>query len=189
MRTPEEVLEELRRGVEEFQRSVSAIEEDVAAEIDALEGGGHSELEVALVSCGKAKSSRPAKAQDLYTGLPFRLAMRHARATADDVHILSALHGMVAPSRVLEPYDFSMVQLPPSKHLEWGYQVLQDLKVSYPMQRLRVVFYAGQQYIRPIMAAITDELSYWTFHNPLAGQDLFDRIRWFKKYAPSDVPF
>ncbi|TAL42050.1 MAG: hypothetical protein EPN91_09290 [Salinibacterium sp.] len=158
---------------------------DIAARaVDVAPPLGTSELEVALVGCGKLKAKRRSPARDLYIGLPFRLAMRHATDTADDVHILSALHGLLNPFTKVDPYDFSMVQLPPDKHLAWGQRVLYTLRIAYPMQRLRVVFYAGQQYIRPIMKAVTDEDCYWTFVDPLMGLDLFQRIRWFKDNAP-----
>jgi len=150
---------------------------------------GSSELVVALVGCGKLKADKPGlRAKDLYRGLPFRLAFKHAKATADDVHILSALHGLVDPYAMLAPYDFSMVQIPPSQHVVWGKRILNDLKAAYPMRRLRIVFYAGQQYVRPIMRAITDEDRYWTFEDPLKGLDLFERIRWFKQHDPDLKP-
>lgn len=143
---------------------------------------GTSEVTVALVGCGKAKVSGKdaVRARDLYRGVPFRLAFKHGLMTADDVHILSALYGLVDPYTHLVPYDFSMVQLPPTRHLAWGKKVLDDLRAAYPMTRLKVIFYAGQQYVRPIMRAITDESAYWTFSNPLAGLDMFERIAWFK---------
>ncbi len=152
---------------------------------------GESDVTVALVGCGKLKAARTdLRAKDLYVGVPFRMAFRHACATADDVHILSALHGLVDPYAMLAPYDFSMVQIPPSKHLAWGRNILNSLKAEYPMRRLKIVFYAGQQYIRPIMRSIVDEDRYWTFENPLEGKDLFQRIGWFKqRQQHPDPPF
>lgn len=145
---------------------------------------GICETTVALVGCGKMKVKNAVQAKDLYIGVPFRLAMKHARATADDVHILSALHGLLSPFALIPPYDLSMAQLPPQKHFEWGKRVLASLRTEYPMQRLRIVFYAGKQYIRPITKMITDEDRYWTFENPLDGLDMYERIRWFKDHEP-----
>lgn len=142
---------------------------------------GDSVLTVALVSCGKMKAEcTDLPACELYKGLPFRLAYKHAVETADDVHILSALHGLVPPHRRLAPYDWSLMMMAPSQHIVWGRKILDDLLVAYPMRRLNIVFYAGELYIRPIMRAIHDEDRYWTFDNPLRGMDLFQRIRWFK---------
>ncbi|MBW2691007.1 MAG: hypothetical protein JRE57_00055 [Deltaproteobacteria bacterium] len=140
-------------------------------------------LVVALVGCGKRKAATEESlpASELYTGTPFRMAMRHARATADDVHILSSLHGLTAPHERIVSYDLLMTQLLLSEQSEWGRTVVADLKEAYLLTPLDLVFYAGMQYIRPILQWIGPELGYWTYSNPLEGMDLFARIRWFKK--------
>jgi hypothetical protein len=141
---------------------------------------------VALVGCGKLKKPQtwpPEAARDLYIGSLFKLSFRHAQAAADDVHILSALHGLVDPSTRLEPYDYSMAQMFVSAQRAWGVRVLTELKAAYPLTPLRIIFYAGQHYIRPIMEAVTVETSYWTFKNPLEGMDLFERLRWLKQQS------
>lgn len=163
-----------------LQREAADITAGVRRAVAMAQG---SSLKVALVGCGKRKKPTTVglPAHELYTGVPFRLAFQHARETADDVHILSALHGLVNPFSLLAPYDFSMVKLAPSKHLEWGRRVLADLRTAYPLTRLNITFYSGQQYIRPIMRAVTDEFAYWTFENPLDGLDMFERISWFKE--------
>lgn len=144
-------------------------------------------LQVALVGCGKSKSERiNLLAKDLYTGIPFRMAFDHAKNTADDIHILSAMHGLLDPYVHIAPYDMTMVEILPDRHIEWGRQVLADLKAAYPLQRLAITFYAGQQYVRPIMRAITDETAYWTFNNPLEGMGLFERLKWFKANRPHE---
>jgi hypothetical protein len=65
-----------------------------------------------IVPCGDAKLSYAAPARDLYTGSQFRyvfpLADAAARRTGGEVFILSALHGLVEPDRVLEPYNKKM---------------------------------------------------------------------------------
>ena len=67
---------------------------------------------VFIVPCGNAKLDHAAPARDLYTGSQFRyvfpLAEAAAQATGGEVLILSALHGLVEPDRVLEPYNVKM---------------------------------------------------------------------------------
>lgn len=141
---------------------------------------------VALVGCGKAKVKEgPVPAKDLYIGNPFRMSMRHAVRTADDVHILSALHGLVAPHQELEPYDLSMTKMFISDQRIWGERVVDELRTAYPLMPIRIIFYAGQHYVRPILAAMTPDLRYWTFENPLEGLDLFARMRWFRAQEES----
>lgn len=149
----------------------------------ALVGSGVART-VALVGCGKMKlvTDQNVPARDLYIGNPFKMAFRYASQTADDVHILSALHGLVAPHQRLAPYDFTMTQMFISDQRKWGVRILTELKAAYPLTCLRVIFYAGQHYVRPIMDAITNETNYWTFENPLHGLDLFERLAWFKTH-------
>jgi len=67
---------------------------------------------VFIVPCGDAKLPHAAPARDLYTGSQFRyvfpLADAAAQRTGGEVFILSALHGLVEPDRVLEPYNKKM---------------------------------------------------------------------------------
>ncbi|WP_141564232.1 DUF6884 domain-containing protein [Mycolicibacterium palauense] len=73
-----------------------------------------------LVACGAAKLSHPAAAENLYTSGHFALMLAAARSEAADtvrvcggtasVAILSALHGLIDPATVLEPYDLKMGQ-------------------------------------------------------------------------------
>lgn len=144
---------------------------------------------VALVGCGKKKRlvSGKVQAKNLYTGVPFQLALSHAYRTADDVHIVSAYHGLIAPYEEIETYDLCMVQLPKSAQEEWGHNIVATLQELYLLTPLHIVFYAGMQYIRPILHAIGPELGYWTYENPLEGMDLFARIKWFKSHQ-MDAP-
>ena len=67
---------------------------------------------VFIVPCGNEKLSHAAPARDLYTGSQFRyvfpLAEAAAERTGGEVFILSALHGLVEPDRVLKPYNKKM---------------------------------------------------------------------------------
>ncbi len=67
---------------------------------------------IVVVPCGAQKRETAAPADQLYTSQHFRLTYRAACKVAEDqdarVFILSALHGLVEPSAVLEPYDIKM---------------------------------------------------------------------------------
>jgi len=149
----------------------------------ALVGSGVPR-QVALVGCGKRKAVTDSDlpAHELYIGNPFRMAFRHAVETADDVHILSALHGLVSPYQRLAPYDMVMTQMLMSEQREWGRNVVSALKSSYPMTPIRLIFYAGSHYVRPVLAALEPELGYCSYEDPLKGLDLFKRLAWFKAH-------
>ena len=67
---------------------------------------------VVVIPCGAQKLDQPAPAGELYTSQHFQLTYRAARKIAEDqgarVFILSALHGLIEPSTVLDPYDVKM---------------------------------------------------------------------------------
>lgn len=157
---------------------------NVSLPLDVAVVGSGIPRNVALVSCGKAKlrTSEKVQAHELYVGNPFRLSFQYAQATADDVLILSALHGLLSPYERIAPYEFSMAQMLISDQREWGLRVVHALKALYPVKHLRLTFYSGQQYIRPILGAITDQdRQYWTLTNPLQGLDLFQRNQWLRR--------
>jgi len=73
-----------------------------------------------VVACGATKLDHPAPAEKLYRSSHFALMLAAARSEAADtmrvcggtasVAILSALHGLVNPATVLEPYNLTMGQ-------------------------------------------------------------------------------
>ena len=66
-----------------------------------------------IVGCGARKAPRPSPAADLYTGTYTRKRLRAAATLTDParIRIISALHGLVLPTTVLEPYDLRLGQL------------------------------------------------------------------------------
>lgn len=118
-----------------------------------------------LVGCGKAKLDRPAPAQELYTGALFQKSMSyalrmHARAWSEradgapvdvpKVCILSALHGLVWPTRTLAPYDLALASMPHAERLAWGVRVAGELAGvldETPVTEARIVALAGAPYV------------------------------------------
>jgi hypothetical protein len=140
---------------------------------------------VALVGCSAHKNTRERTlpARKLYTGHLFRQGFRHAMATADDVHILSGLHGLVAPHEQLAPYDYDLATARPETRAAWGGRVVGQLLTAYPLTHLVITFFAGRHYVDPIIASASEENVPWEFETPLAGLDLFQRINWYKQHA------
>jgi hypothetical protein len=113
------------------------------------------------------------------------MGYNHAMSQGWDVLFLSALHGIVEPYAPLPPYDYSMINIPQSKRLEWGMGIVGDLVDLYPMLHLDIVFFAGQDYVDPVIEAGGVQDGYWAYETPLKGLDLFARMRWFKAHSPN----
>jgi hypothetical protein len=63
---------------------------------------------IGLVGCVKTKRSFASPGKDLYASPLFRGRRRYVEASCDRWFVLSALHGLVAPDEVLEPYDVTL---------------------------------------------------------------------------------
>lgn len=104
-----------------------------------------------LIGCGSAKLLHPAPARDLYTGSLFRAARGHAEATGRPWAIASALHGVLLPDTVIEPYDVRL----PTREAErdaWGERVAAQLWALG--WRGMVEIHAGYDYARAIQSGL-----------------------------------
>jgi hypothetical protein len=115
-------------------------------------------MNVVLVQCGSAKLAKPARAEDLYTGGLFRAARAAARRIGDRWFILSAKHGLVAPHRILAPYD---QKLPSGGDTEWStalHAALVKEGIAYRQIGDRLVVLAGEDYCVGWAALVGAEL-------------------------------
>lgn len=122
------------------------------------------------MGCGKRKAARPLPARDLYTGTLFKLARRYAERKCDLWFVLSAKHGVVAPTRVIAPYETSMASLTKEERKAWGERASEVLK-SYPDAVF--VFLAGNDYALAIEGLRANR--------PLDGLGIGRRMAWLKK--------
>lgn len=65
---------------------------------------------VVIIPCGAQKQTICCAAGEMYTGPFFKLCLAYARslATADDIFILSAKHGLLSLRAFIRPYDIKM---------------------------------------------------------------------------------
>jgi hypothetical protein len=94
--------------------------------MDTAKGSGGERI--GLVGCVKGKQSRAAPAADLYTSALFKGRRRWVAQTCDRWFILSAKHGLVLPSEVLEPYDETLNDVGRAGRREWSQGVLASLR-------------------------------------------------------------
>lgn len=85
-------------------------------------------MRIGLVGCVKSKVDHSAPAQDLYTSPLFRGRRAAVERTCDRWFVLSALHGLVEPDDLLDPYDQTLKDASRTERRRWSHQVLQDLE-------------------------------------------------------------
>lgn len=84
-------------------------------------------MRIGLVGCVKAKLSHSAPAQELYVSSLFRGRRDFVVRSCDRWFVLSALHGLVTPEQVLEPYDVSLVGASRVVRRGWAERVLRQI--------------------------------------------------------------
>jgi hypothetical protein len=137
------------------------------------------DVPVVLVGCSatKALSARPAK--DLYTGPLFRLSRAYAERRGLPWAILSALHGLVMPDEVLDPYELSALSLRArgkAAHKAWGEKTADRIEIEFPGARF--VFLAGQNY-RPAVERFGEK----RVSDPMKGLGIGRRLQWLRREA------
>lgn len=87
---------------------------------------------VVLVACAKSKCDSSARAEDIYTSSLFQKSRRLAglliqSGRADAWRVLSAKHGLLHPSKRIEPYNETLKNFGDEKTNQWAAQVTRDL--------------------------------------------------------------
>lgn len=102
---------------------------------------------IGLVGCVKDKRSKAAMAQDLYVSTLFVGRRAYVERTCDEWFVLSALHGLVKPTQMLEPYDVTLVGAPRQRRREWADATLQQIDSQIgTLSGLEIELHAGADY-------------------------------------------
>lgn len=130
-----------------------------------------------LVSCAATKLDHPATAADLYTSPLFIKARSYAEASGHPWFILSARHGLVEPTTVLEPYDLKLTDLTPGERSAWADRVTRALFLRGFGGWGVFEVHAGDSYARPLKNALAPIALDIT--EPLAGLGIGHRLQWY----------
>lgn len=134
--------------------------------------------DVVLVGCVKKKLDRPAQARDLYTSALFRKERAYAEATKAPWFVLSAEHGLVEPTRVIEPYELHLSSTSRAYRIDWGRRVVEALTSNVGDLRSKVIeIHAGKAYVEAIHDGLTAARA--TVVVPLAGLTMGERLAWY----------
>jgi hypothetical protein len=85
-------------------------------------------MRVGLVGCVKTKLEQAAPAAELYTSPLFTGRRKAVERSCDQWFVLSALHGLVRPDEVLEPYDRTLLDASSTERRRWSGEVLAALR-------------------------------------------------------------
>jgi len=143
-----------------------------------------------LIACSKTKLPRPAPAAELYNSPLFKFSRQYAEKHGEYL-ILSAEHGLVNPSHLVEPYDTTLADLGVAqttamiaKVERQAQQWLQlwdhdEKKLPGALELL-----AGRDYAAIINATCLAD--FFRIHQPLKGLGIGQRLQWLKNNLRHD---
>jgi hypothetical protein len=131
---------------------------------------------IVLLSCVATKLPQAAPARELYNSPLFKKSLAYAESLdPDDIVILSAKYYVVPLSKVIQPYDKTLLNMPSDEIQEWAVQVLKILADKYDLEKDNFIILAGDKYRK----YITPQITHWSA--PLKGLRIGQQLSWYSK--------
>ena len=130
---------------------------------------------IVLLSCTKSKLDHKAQAQELYSASPmFKKTLEYGKSlNPDKMYILSAKHHLVPLTKVLEPYDKTLKEMPRKEKEQWAEETLKQMKShGLNLDKDEFIFLAGSEYIKPLKPYLKNSQA------PMEGKRLGERLKW-----------
>jgi hypothetical protein len=139
-------------------------------------------MRIGLVGCVKSKLPYAAPARDLYTSSLFRGARCAVERSCERWFILSALHGLVDPDQVLEPYEETLTTASIPQRRIWARGILSQAQavLGANLSGQTFVAHAGRAYIAFGLADGLEELG-GAVELPLDGLRQGERLAFYKR--------
>ena len=136
--------------------------------------------DVILIGCVSKKEERAKPAKDLYNSPLFVRRRAYAERASRPWFVLSALHGLVAPDTVLEPYDRTLKDMPKAERFAWGKRVVEQLEARFGSLRgVDFDLHAGEDYARPLEMFLRSRGA--SVARPLRGLTIGKQLQWYDR--------
>lgn len=131
----------------------------------------------AFVSCVKTKSTTPELAEHLYVSPWFRMAREWARRNAERWFILSAEHGLLSPSTMVDPYETTLNRMMIRDRKQWALRVMHQVD-DLGVRGDTAFLLAGERYREFLLTPLLTR-----FENvkvPMKGLQMGQQLSWMK---------
>jgi cobalamin biosynthesis Co2+ chelatase CbiK len=134
---------------------------------------------VALISCGKNKLPVNAAAKDLYVGDLFKKSRKYSEKHHDKYYILSALHELLDPEAMIDPYNYTLNELSKEQIVLWSKNVYKQLiEAIGENEKPDISIYAGDKYRKYLVPLL--EQQGFKVNIPLKGLGIGKQLEWLK---------
>jgi cytoplasmic iron level regulating protein YaaA (DUF328/UPF0246 family) len=136
---------------------------------------------VYFISCVGKKEKQACRARELYISDWFLKARKYVEASGSHWFILSAEYGLVAPDRVIAPYDRTLNTMPIAERRAWAQRVSKQIQAAMP-RLSHVVILAGERYREFLANHLTERGVVVSV--PMEGLGIGEQLSWLKKHSP-----
>ncbi len=148
---------------------------------------GTTSADVVLVGCVKTKAGEPAPAQDLYISDLFLKRRRYAEGQGLPWYILSAEHGLLRPTMLVEPYDVELKAQPSTYRKAWGSWVVARLQRELgSLADMVFEVHAGDAYVEALREPMRAAGA--SLYRPLQGLSQGEQLAWYPAQPVSHTP-
>ncbi|HEY4417591.1 MAG TPA: hypothetical protein VGO57_18010 [Verrucomicrobiae bacterium] len=132
---------------------------------------------IILIGCGKVKLAESSAAKDLYVGHLFVARRQYAERSGHPWLIVSALHGLLVPEKVIAPYNKTM---PTQRHAftRWADKFRDQFTSAFECSPMVLEVHAGADYVTPIRLALWS-WSCVTIEHPVFGMGIGEQIAFY----------
>lgn len=130
-----------------------------------------------LVSCSKVKLTVPSPAAELYQSLWFRTAHSLIERQQAQWFILSAKYGLLAPTRLIEPYEQTLKLMTAGERRLWAQDTAEEIFLQ--VEPCHLTLLAGKyyrEYLTPLL-----ESRGFTWEAPLSRLGIGSQISFMQR--------
>lgn len=138
---------------------------------------------IVLVACSKKKGATAAPAEDLYTSPLFRKARRYAELHGDRWFIISALHGLTEPKKVIKPYNVTLKSFRKREREQWAHCHVLSRLPKRAAAGSRIIILAGRAYYEQLEGEL--KRRGYQVEIPMRGLDIYDMLQFLNKELAS----
>lgn len=137
---------------------------------------------VYLIACTKSKQNYQCTVEEMYmTSALYRLSYEYCINIVSDkysqIYILSAKHHLLPLSKVINPYNETLIDMKSNEKKEWGQIVYKQMKETFDMNNTHFIFLTGKEYMKPIIPYLEN----YQYSNPIPVRyGIGNRMKWLK---------
>jgi hypothetical protein len=137
---------------------------------------------IALISCCSKKNNIPCTAEQMYISPVFQKSLAYARMrNADQIFVLSALHGLLRLDDIIAPYDLTLKSMTVNQRQLWAGQVINELLVECDLNNDLFMVLAGLSYREFLVP------NFNLVEVPLAGMRIGEQLQFLKNFIDGQV--